>query len=151
MHLHVVSSPYWLPSSRTPAATPAPTPPTPGVGVGFLGWVSDRDAQHRPLTHIAKRAKKGIEIIHFDKFWQKGVEIRHFLVFAQVLGSKLNKLSTDLEKGGQNGGVYVVFIKWVPSSGAGPVFCLLLGVSSDCAWPITGQVTSVTWPVIGWA
>ena len=33
----------------------------------------------------------------------------------------------------------------------GPVFCLMLGVSSGCAWPITGQVTSVTWPVIGWA
>ena len=32
----------------------------------------------------------------------------------------------------------------------GPVFCLLLGVSSDCALPVTGQVTSVTWPVIGW-
>ena len=30
-----------------------------------------------------------------------------------------------------------------------PVFCLLLGVSSGCAWPITGQVTSVSWPVIG--
>ena len=30
-------------------------------------------------------------------------------------------------------------------------FCLLLGVSSGCAWPITGQVTSVAWPVIGWA
>ena len=25
----------------------------------------------------------------------------------------------------------------------GPIFCLLLGVSSDCAQPITGQVTSV--------
>ena len=33
----------------------------------------------------------------------------------------------------------------------GPVFCLLLGVSSGCAQPTTGQVTSVTWPVIGWA
>ena len=33
----------------------------------------------------------------------------------------------------------------------GPVFCLLLGVSSGCARPIKGQVTSVTWPVIGWA
>ena len=32
---------------------------------------------------------------------------------------------------------------------SGPVFCLLLGVSSGCARPITGQVTSVTWPVIG--
>ena len=29
-------------------------------------------------------------------------------------------------------------------------FCLLLRVSSDYARPITGQVTSVTWPVIGW-
>ena len=33
----------------------------------------------------------------------------------------------------------------------GPVFYLLLGVSSGGARPITGQVTSVTWPVIGWA
>ena len=33
----------------------------------------------------------------------------------------------------------------------GPVFCLLQGISSGCAWPITGQVTSVTCPVIGWA
>ena len=33
----------------------------------------------------------------------------------------------------------------------GPVFCLLLRVSSDCAQPITGQVTDVTWPVIDWA
>ena len=31
----------------------------------------------------------------------------------------------------------------------GPIFCLLLGVSSDYAQPITGQVTSVTCPVIG--
>ena len=31
----------------------------------------------------------------------------------------------------------------------GSVFCLLLGVSPGCAFPITGQVTSVTWPVIG--
>ena len=33
----------------------------------------------------------------------------------------------------------------------GPVFCLLLTVGSGCAWPITGQVTSVTCHVIGWA
>ena len=33
----------------------------------------------------------------------------------------------------------------------GPVFYLLLGVSSDYAQPITGQVTKVTCPVIGWA
>ena len=33
----------------------------------------------------------------------------------------------------------------------GPVFSLLLGVSSDYAQPITGQVTEVTWPVIGQA
>ena len=37
--------------------------------------------------------------------------------------------------------------KWVQSPG--PVFCLLLGVSSDYAQPITGQVTEVTCPVIG--
>ena len=33
----------------------------------------------------------------------------------------------------------------------GPVFCLLLRVSSDYAQPITGQVTEVTCPVIGGA
>ena len=33
----------------------------------------------------------------------------------------------------------------------GPVFCLLIGVSSDYAQPITGQVTEVTCPVIGQA
>ena len=31
----------------------------------------------------------------------------------------------------------------------GSVVCLLLGVGSDCAQPITGQVTEVTSPVIG--
>ena len=36
-------------------------------------------------------------------------------------------------------------------SWSGPVFCLLFGVSSDYAQPITGQVTEVTCPVIGWA
>ena len=38
----------------------------------------------------------------------------------------------------------------------GPVFCLLLGVNSDCARPITGQITSVIiqsifWPVWLWS
>ena len=32
---------------------------------------------------------------------------------------------------------------------ARPVFCLLLGVSSGYAQPITGQVAEVTCPVIG--
>ena len=32
---------------------------------------------------------------------------------------------------------------------SGPVFCLLLRLSSDYAQPITGQVTEVTCPVIG--
>ena len=33
--------------------------------------------------------------------------------------------------------------------GSGPLFCLLLGVSSDYAQPITRQVTEVTCPAIG--
>ena len=40
----------------------------------------------------------------------------------------------------------VQIMSWCRS---GPVFCLLLGVSSDYAQPITGQVTEVTCPVIG--
>ena len=40
-------------------------------------------------------------------------------------------------------------IDLVCSEHSGPIFCLLLGVSSDYAQPITGQVTEVTCPVIG--
>ena len=40
---------------------------------------------------------------------------------------------------------------WVYHTDTWACFSLLLGVSSGCARPITGQVTSVTWPVIGWA
>ena len=36
-------------------------------------------------------------------------------------------------------------------TGSGPIFCLLLRVSSDYAQPITGQVKEVTCPVIGQA
>ena len=39
----------------------------------------------------------------------------------------------------------------MPQKTSGSVFCLLLGVSSDYAQPITGQVTEVTCPVIGQA
>ena len=38
---------------------------------------------------------------------------------------------------------------FVITAPSGPVFCLLLWVSSDYAQPITGQVTEVTCPVIG--
>ena len=34
---------------------------------------------------------------------------------------------------------------------SGTIFCFLLGVSSGCAQPITGQVTEITCPVIGQA
>ena len=37
------------------------------------------------------------------------------------------------------------------SSRPRPIFCLLLRISPICAQPITWQVTSVAWPVIGWA
>ena len=50
----------------------------------------------------------------------------------------------------------LIFVhQWIGSDpliiSSGPVFCLLLGVSSGYAQPITGQVTEVTCPVIGWA
>ena len=38
----------------------------PKIGGGLIGRVSDRDAQHRPLTGNATRVKKrGVETIHF--------------------------------------------------------------------------------------
>ena len=33
----------------------------------------------------------------------------------------------------------------------GPVFCVMLGVSWGCARPVAGQITSVSWPMFGWA
>ena len=45
-----------------------------------------------------------------------------------------------------------LFLYQMPSyQRSGPVFCLMLGVNSDYAQPITGQDTEVTCPVIGWA
>ena len=40
-------------------------------------------------------------------------------------------------------------VDWLSLFTSGPVFCLLLGVSSDYTQPITGQVTEVTCPMIG--
>ena len=45
--------------------------------------------------------------------------------------------------------VFFFYFKHLVMATSGPVLCFLLGVSSGCACPITGQVTSVTWPVIG--
>ena len=42
-----------------------------------------------------------------------------------------------------------IYIDKLDGHTSGPVFCLLLRVSSDYAQPITGQVTEVTCPVIG--
>ena len=43
-------------------------------------------------------------------------------------------------------GQHVVWSDELPGSWA--PFCRLFGVCSGCVQPITGQVTSVTWPVI---
>ena len=66
-----------------------------------------------------QRAKKGVETIHFAKFWQKiGVEIRHFPNFCSNIGVETIQIFQRPEKGGRNGGAYVVtFIEWVPSPG----------------------------------
>ena len=50
-----------------------------------------------------------------------------------------------------NMGTYILVRNRYIETTPGPVFCLLLLVSSDCAQPITGQVTEVTCPVIGQA
>ena len=111
MHVDVVSSTYWPPR---------------GLWVGILGWVSDRDAQHRPLTHIATKGQKGIETIHFAKFWQKGVEIWHFPRFCSSIGVETKQTFHRPEKWGQNGRTYLVFIKWVPSPGPDHLFDSML-------------------------
>ena len=73
-----------------------------GGGGGVLGWVLDRDAQHRPLTRNAtKGEKKGVETIHFAKFWQKvGVEIRHFPHFCTKIGVETIQIFQRPIKGG---------------------------------------------------
>ena len=69
---------------------------------GVLGWVLDRDAEHRLLTRNAtKGEKRGVETIHFAKFWQKvGVEIRHFPHFCSKIGVETIQIFQRPEIGG---------------------------------------------------
>ena len=67
---------------------------------GVLGWVSERDTQHRPLTQIATKGPKGVETIHLSNFDEKGVEIRHFPHFRSNIGVETIQISHRPEKGG---------------------------------------------------
>ena len=74
--------------------------------------VSDRDAQHRPSSRNATRVKKrGVETIHFAQFlWKIGVEIWHFPHFCLNIRVESIQIFQRPEKGGWNGGAYVVII-----------------------------------------
>ena len=67
-----------------------------------------------------KSVSKQCILPNFD---EKGVEIRHFPNFCSNIGVKTIQTSHRPEKGGQNGGAYVVtFIDWIPSPGPGRLF-----------------------------
>ena len=78
---------------------PTWVPSAPG---GVLGWVSDRDAQHRSLTRNATKGQKGGSKLYispsFDQ--KKGVKIRHFPHFCSNIGVEIIQFFQRPEKGG---------------------------------------------------
>ena len=53
--------PVYIPTQLSPINIPTQ----------LLGWTSDRDAQHCPLTENATKGQEGgVKAIHFAKFWQ---------------------------------------------------------------------------------
>ena len=63
-----------------------------------------------------------------------------------IVEARLSFLRNDKILCGEMNSVFWIRLQLASS---GPVFFILLGKSSDYAQPITGQVTEVTWPVIG--
>ena len=109
------------------------------VGGEGLTWILDRDAQHRLLTQNATKGKKGSKLNILQNFDKKiGPEIWHFPHFCSNIGVKIMQIFQRPEKGGRNGGSYVVtFIEWVPSPG------LLASVSEPILKPPQYSNTSV--------
>ena len=68
---------------------------------GGLGWVSDRDAQHHPLTRNATKGQKGDRNYAFSHILTKkiGVEIRHFPHFCSNIGVETIHIFKRPEKG----------------------------------------------------
>ena len=81
---------------------------------------------------------------HAQRTWNKWFHFVNNVSICSAYSKRLLVTNTWVDK------VWVTAFKkrlWF----AGFVFCLLLRVSPVCARPITGQVTSVTWYVIGWS
>ena len=89
-----------------------------------------------PCSQLTYRKQKGLRC--YCQF------ITWLLIRETISGTYRN----EIEINGKS--IPYLLISWLLVS-QGPGFCLLHGVISGCAWPITGQVTSVTWPEIGWA
>ena len=73
---------------------------------------------HKFFIALHKFSKQYI-LPSFDK---KRVEIWHFPRFCSSIGVETKQTFHRPEKGGQNGGAYLVFIKWVPSPGPDRLF-----------------------------
>ena len=113
-----------------------------GGGGGGLGWVLDGDAQHCPLTRNAtKGAKKGCRNYTFRQVLTKnmGRNTTFFFHFCSNIGVETIQIFQRPEKGGRNGGAYVVtFFKWVPS----PEALLCNDVSH---WLAVARLESALW------
>ena len=70
--------------------------------------------------------------------WGGPINLTHFTINVCALHPNLEKKIS-------------LALTWKIVIRSGSVFCLLLRVSLDYAQPITGRVTEVTCPVIGWA
>ena len=94
-YIHMCS---WTASSLVEEIMVWPSAEPPG---GVLGWVSDRDAQHRPLTQNATKGKKGGRNYTFCQILTKNrVEIWHFHYFCWNIGVKTIQKFERPEKGG---------------------------------------------------
>ena len=99
--LNYVKEVQWWDTGSTMWPCPLTSPMTLTPPGGVLGWVSDRDAQHRSLTRNATKGQKGGSKLYISpSFDKKRVEIRHFPHFCSNIGVKIIQIFQRPEKGG---------------------------------------------------
>ena len=106
------------------------------------------DVIYKCLRLLPNKSKKCY--LNFQ-WYHKSIMINPVLNISCVTGSSWHQLDFSVSDKSQHKLHQIWLISEFNLFKPGPVFCLLLGVSSGYARPNTGQVTSVTWSVIGWA
>ena len=148
-------------AGRKPRISPAINGPLSSI---FYQMPQEGGLSHWDKTVLMRRLLSLVEAV---SQWQKTLLMLRHLSLAETICRDLRQL---IEKGPcgpfrykdarchlTNRGIHILKVRRFRGHLTvimefhilGPVFCLLLGVSSDYAEPITDQVTEVTCPVIG--